>query len=323
MRIAGALLARGGLLALLATAPLFLSDFRTILLTEILIFGLFAASLDLLVGYTGMPSLGHQAFLGIGAYGAALFAIHVTPDAIWQLGVATAAAAAAAAALGVVAARTRGVYFLMLTLAIGQLFYQLTFDWDSVTGGSNGLYGMPLPTLPGGGLIADNDQKYWYVLACFAVGYGVLWLVVRSPFGRALTGIRENEARMSSLGYNVALFRLAVFAIAGGMAGYAGALTEQQQQYVSPSVASFDVLVLVTIAIIVGGRGTLLGPVLGTAFVYIVRDQLSDVLSQHWPLLLGAVFVLAVYFLPSGLVGAGRWLRSQIRRRRPVAEALP
>jgi branched-chain amino acid transport system permease protein len=323
MRFAGALAVRGALLALLATAPLILSDFRTFLLTEILIFGLFAASLDLLVGYAGMPSLGHQAFLGVGAYGAALLAIHVTPNAIWQLGVATGAAAAAAAALGIVAARTRGVYFLMLTLAIGQLFYQLTFDWDSVTGGSNGLYGIPFPTLPGGGLIVGNDDTYWYVLAAFALGYGVLWLVVRSPFGRALTGIRENEARMSSLGYNVALYRLAAFAIAGGVAGYAGALTAQQQKYVSPSVASFEVLVLVTIAIIVGGKGTLLGPVLGTAFVYLVRDELSDLLSQHWPLLLGAAFVLAVYFLPDGLVGAGRWLRLRIRRRRPVAEAVP
>jgi branched-chain amino acid transport system permease protein len=312
-------------LALLATAPLVLGDFRTFLLTEILVFALFAASLDVLIGYAGLPSLGHPAFLGIGAYATALVAIHVTPNLFAQLAVATGAAALVAAAVGLVAVRSRGIYFLMLTLALGQLFYQLSFDWDSVTGGSNGLYGIPLPVFGSGSsdLLNDTDNVYWYVLACVVVGYVVLRVVVASPFGRALTGIRENEVRMSSLGYDVLLYKLAAFAIAGAVAGFAGALTVHQQKYVSPSVASFDVLVLVTIAVVVGGKGTLVGPMLGAAFVYVVRDELSDVLSQHWPLLLGGVFVLAVYFLPQGLVGGGRTLASRLRvrlRRQPAAE---
>jgi branched-chain amino acid transport system permease protein len=322
MTLAGGVSVRLAAIALLAAAPLVLGDFRTFLLTEILIFGLFAASLDLLIGYAGLPSLGHPAFLGIGAFGAALLAIHVTPNLFAQLVVATGAAAVVAAAIGLVAVRSRGIYFLMLTLALGQLFYQLTFDWDSVTGGSNGLYGIPLPVFAGGqnDVLNNNDNVYWYVLACVVVGYVVLRVVVASPFGRALTGIRENESRMSSLGYNVLLYKLAAFAIAGAVAGFAGALTVHQQKYVSPSVASFEVLVLVVIAVIVGGKGSLLGPVLGAAFVYVVRDELADVVSQHWPMLLGAVFVLVVYFLPQGLVGGGRRLRGLLRRR-PAAEA--
>jgi branched-chain amino acid transport system permease protein len=316
---AAGLAARAAALALLAAAPLLLGDYRTFLLTEIVIFGLFAASLDLLIGYAGLPSLGHPAFLGIGAYAAALLALHVTPNAFAQLAVATGSAAIIAAAIGMVAIRSRGIYFLMLTLALGQLFYQLALDWDSVSGGSNGLYAIPPPSLVSGGL-SGNDDVYWYVLACFFVGYAFLRVVVASPFGRALTGIRENEARMSSLGYNVPLYKLGAFSIAGAVAGFAGALTTQQQKYVSPDVASFEVLVLVVIAVIVGGKGTLLGPVLGAAFVYVVRDELSDQLAQHWPILLGAVFVVIVYALPEGLLGGGRWLRDRLRRS-PAPEA--
>lgn len=309
-----AMLARAAVLALLGTAPLYLGDFRTFLLAEILAFGLFAASLDLLLGYAGLPSLGHHAFLGIGAYAAALAALHLTPNALAQTALAAGVATAAAVAVGLVAVRTRGIYFLMLTLALGQLFYQLAFDWNSLTGGSNGLYGMPRPSLGGEAALSDTDATYWYSLAGFLAGYGLLRLLTGSPWGRALAGLRENEPRMRSLGYNVLAYKLAAFAVAGGVAGCAGAIMAQQQRFVSPSIAGFDVLVLVTIAVILGGKGSLLGPVLGAAVVFLLRDQLADHLAQHWPMLLGAVFVLAVYFLPHGIIGAGRSLQAGIRR---------
>jgi branched-chain amino acid transport system permease protein len=231
-----------------------------------------------------------------------------------QIGVAVAAGAGVAVVTGVFAVRSRGIYFLMLTLAFGQLLWVLALNWTSVTNGSNGLFGVPAPTLWSGSTwLASNDHFYWYTLAVFAVGYGVLRLVVGSPFGRALGAIRENEARMSSLGYAVPLYKLAAFTIAGAVAGYAGALALQQPRYFSPDGMSFEVSALAVVALIVGGQRTLLGPVLGAAFVYLIRDQLASVLASHWQLVLGAVFVLVVYLLPGGLVAGGRWALARVR----------
>jgi branched-chain amino acid transport system permease protein len=306
---------RAVVLALLATAPLWLSSFRTLLLTEILILGLFAASLDLLIGYSGLLSLGHAGYLGVGSFGAALIAKHVTANAFVQIGVATGAAAIVAAATGIVAVRSRGAYFLMLTLAFGQLLFLLAFNWNSVTGGSNGISGFARPALGAGhsGSLLTIDNVYWYVLCAFLVGYVLLKLIVGSPFGRALAGIRENEARMSSLGYNVPLYKLAVFSLAGGLAGYAGALAVQQQRVALPDPMSFDQWSsLAVIVLIIGGQRSLLGPVIGAGVYYVVNDQLSSLLSSHWPMLLGAVFMLVVYLLPGGLVGIGRTVRSRL-----------
>jgi branched-chain amino acid transport system permease protein len=301
---------RVGAVALLALAPLVLDHYRTFLLTEILIFGLFAASLDLLLGYSGLPSLGHAAFYGVGGYAAGLLAQHYTSNAFAQLGVAAAAAAGVAVVAGVFAVRSRGVYFLMLTLAFGQLLWVLALNWTSLTGGSNGLYGLPVPTLAGKSTwLASGDHFYWYVLGAFLVGYAALRTVVGSPFGRTLAGIRGNEERMSSLGYNVPLYKLAVFMFAGAVAGFAGALTCQQARYFSPDQMSFSVSAVAVVVIVIGGQRTLVGAVLGTAFYYIVSDQLSGVLSSHWQLALGVVFVLVVYLLPGGLVAGGRRLR--------------
>jgi branched-chain amino acid transport system permease protein len=298
---------------LLATAPFLLDNYRTFLLTEILVFGLFAASLDLLVGYSGLASLGHGGYFGVGAYAAGLLALHATSNAFAQIAVATGIAAGVALVTGVFAVRSRGVYFLMLTLAFGQLLWVLALNWSSLTGGSNGIYGLPIPTLAGASnWLVSRDHFYWYTLAAFVSGYAVLRAVAGSPFGRALAAIRENETRMRSLGYNVALYKLAVFTVAGGMAGYAGALACQQPRYFSPDGMSFEVSAVAVVAIIIGGRRSLLGAVLGAAVYYVLRDQLADVLASHWEIVLGAIFVVVVYLLPGGLVGGGRWLRRRI-----------
>lgn len=305
--------ARLGVVALLVLAPALLDGYRTFLLTEILIFGLFAASLDLLLGYAGLPSLGQGGYFGVGAYAAGLLALHTTANAFAQILVATGVAAGFAVVTGFFAVRSRGVYFLMLTLAFGQLLWVLSLNWTSLTGGSNGIFGIPFPTLAGRShWLANADHFYWYTLAVFLVGYLVLRLVVRSPFGRALAGIRENEARMSSLGYNVPLYKLAAFTIAGSISGYAGALACQQPRYFSPEGMSFEVSAVAIVVIVIGGERSLIGAVLGSAFYFIVRDQLSDVLSSHWQLALGVVFVLVVYFLPGGLVGGARRLRARL-----------
>jgi branched-chain amino acid transport system permease protein len=327
-------LARAATLALLAAAPLFLDDFRVSLLTSILSFGLFAASLDLLIGYTGLPSLGHAAFFGIGGFATALLALHVTPNVFAQLGIAVAAAVIGAAVVAAFAVRSRGVYFLMLTLAVGELLSELAANWRSVTHGTDGLSGLPNGSFyPGDGKPLDVNlhpsRFYYYVLVAFLVGYVFLRLLVRSPFGRALVGVRENEARMRSLGYNVTLYKIGAFMLAGAVAGFAGALTVQQQKFVDYTIFSFtNFSSLAVIALILGGRGTLLGPVLGGAFVYVVRNELGSTFSQHWPILLGAVFVVVVFVLPSGLMGGGRATRRRLaklgaRRSLPATEVAP
>lgn len=320
-------LARAVVLALLATAPLWLSSFNVLLLTEMLTLGLFAASLDLLIGYSGLLSLGHGGYLGVGIFATGLLAEHVTANLFAQLGVAVGAAALVACATGLLAARSRGAYFLMLTLAVGQLLFLLAFYWTSVTGGSNGISGLPAPRLGiHGGVIAGNRNVYYYVLVVFVVGYALLRLIVGSPFGRALAGIRENEPRMSSLGYNTMLYKLAAFTIAGGIAGLAGALLTQRLHSAQPDLMSFDQWSsLGVIVLIIGGQRSLLGPVIGAGVYYVINDQLSSLLSSHWPMLLGVVFMLVVYLLPGGLVGVGRaarmWTLERLRSGPPPAPA--
>ncbi|MCP9485732.1 MAG: branched-chain amino acid ABC transporter permease [Gaiellaceae bacterium MAG52_C11] len=310
---------------LLVVAPLLLGDFRLFLLTEILIFGLFAASLDLLVGYTGLLSLGHAAYLGVGSYATALIAIHLTDNVFAGLAAGVASSCIVAAATGWLAVRTRGVYFLMLTLAFAQLLFTLAITWDSLTHGANGLP-TPKPTLgPGdsGGALDGGTAFYYYALVAFLFGLGLLRAVVASPFGRALVGIRENESRMRSLGYATSRYKLAAFCLAGAVAGFAGSLTVQQSSFMSPSGVSFEVSALALIAVIIGGRATLVGAVLGSAFVFVIRDELSSAFNEHWRLVLGLVFIGVVYLLPRGISGLSARVGGLLTRRTERAAGEP
>lgn len=304
-------LVRLAALAALAAAPYVLSSFQISLLTEILIFGLLAASLDLLIGYTGMPSLGHATYFGVGAYGAALVAEHLTGNPLAALGLAVGAAAVVALVTGWLAVRTRGVYFLMLTLAFAQLLFSLAITWEPVTGGFDGLSVLPAEFA---GLELDDVVLYWYVVVVAALGYAALRLLITSPFGHALVGVHENEARMRSLGYSALGYRLASFTVAGAFGGLAGALFLQFNRFVSPTTVAFEISALVLIMVIVGGVGTLYGPVLGAGLVLLLREELAA-RFEHWELFLGAVFVVFVYAMRGGLGGL---LRRAAQRVTPV-----
>lgn len=310
---------RALVIAILMAAPL-LGEFRLALLTSMLIFGLLAASLDLLIGFTGLPSLGHAAFFGIGAYTGAIVSRDVSANALLVVGAATVLGAVVAVVVGWLGVRSRGIYLLMLTLAVAELIRNLAESWTPVTGGANGIIGIPAPSLLSESMLVTGlVNTYYYVLAAFAVGYLFLRMVVRSPFGRALVGIRENPERMESLGYAVNLYKLGSFMIAGGIAAYAGALFVQNDRFVSPEVVSFTISVLVIIMILIGGTGTLYGPVIGSIVVLYLRDELST-RFERWELLLGFIFVLFVYFLPQGVGGLFRRAALLLsRRRRPVA----
>jgi branched-chain amino acid transport system permease protein len=265
-----------------------------------LVFALLAASLDLLVGITGLPSLGHGAYFGAGAYAAGWVAIHVTRSAPVTLGAAVAVSALIALVAGSVAVRARHVFFLMLTLAIGEIVEQLAQSWRGVTGGSDGLYGIPTMQVAGIAL-ADPASRAWYVLGVFVAGIAVLRSIVGSPFGAALRGIRDNEARMRALGYRTYLYKLAAFVIAGAIAGVAGGLFAGQQRLVTPADLGFATSGAVLIAVIIGGEATAWGPCLGAAIVVTLRDVLGPSLGGHSSLVLGAVLVAVVFLLPGGL----------------------
>lgn len=301
-------------LALLAV-PFFAPAELANALTRILALALLAVSLDLLVGVAGLPSLGHAAPFGVGAYAAGVTAKELTPFAPVPLLAATLAGALLAAATGWLVVRARGTYLLMLTLAVAELVHVLAGRLD-VIGSTNGLIGIPaLRLTPGGDPVRLAGIRYWYVLVVALVCFALLVRISRSAFGRSLRGIRDNEQRMASLGYSTFRLKFTVFVLAGAFAGAAGSLYVVQARFVSPTDLGFEVSALALLAVVIGGRGSLWGAVLGTALVFYLRDEIGPQLGGRGGLLLGLVFIAAVYLLPRGFAG----VRLPHRRRERAA----
>ncbi len=308
---------RGGTYAVifvvLLAFPFITTGYPLTVLTEILVFGLFAMSLDLILGYTGLPSFGHAAFFGLGAYGTAILSAKL---GISNLGISLlvvlALTAVAAAILGWLAIRTAGVYFLMLTLAFAQMIFAAAQKWTPLTGGSNGLPGVARPTLFVPGLVAADPRAFYLlVLALFASSFFLLQRLVSSPFGRSLIGIRENEVRMRAMGYNVKAYKLTAFVIGGAFGGVAGLMYAYFNNFVSPSDVYWTASGTVLLMVLIGGAGTLVGPVLGAAFFLLLQNALSS-MTERWPIILGAVFVIFIMFVRNGLVGV--WMQLRGRR---------
>lgn len=303
----------------LAAFPLVVRDtYLQNVLTEVLIAAIFALSLDLLLGYTGLPSLGHAAFYGGGAYAAGLTAIHLSNHLLVSLPAGALFAALLAVPIGLLAVRSLGVYFLMLTLAFAQMVHAVAFKWTAVTGGSNGLAGIPRPTLGLGGLdLAGPVPFYYLTFVVFAATFLLLRRLVRSPLGRAWVGVRENETRMRAIGYDVQRYKLAAFVLAGLLAGLAGSLAAAFNGFVSPNDVYWTTSGLVMIMVIIGGAGTLVGPVVGAAVVLVLQSVISSA-TERWPLIMGAIFIVVVLAARRGLVGlagdAPRVVSSALRK---------
>ncbi|MGW0808272.1 branched-chain amino acid ABC transporter permease [Nonomuraea sp. NPDC002799] len=297
-------------LVLLAAAPLVLGVYPVSTMTRILAFAVLVLSVDLLTGVTGLPTLGQAAYFGAGAYTAALVGIHLTSDALVQALAGLAAGLVTAALTGWVAVRARGIVFLMLTLAIGESVHQVAGTWPAV-GASNGLAGMPPISLFGGPPLTAAGFVYWWVLAVAISVYAAVALVVRSPYGRTLRGIRDNEPRLRALGYRPALARYGVFCLAGAVAGVGGSLWAAHARFVSPGDLGFEVAALALLSVVIGGAGSLWGPCLGAALVLLVRDNLSASIGGHGPLVLGLAFVAVVFLLPRGIAGIRRRHRKE------------
>jgi branched-chain amino acid transport system permease protein len=307
-------------LALLAFPLLSPGTYAISLVTQIMVFSIFTMSLDLLLGYVGLPSFGHAAFLGLGAYAAAILSAKL---GISNLGVAFLLAAACssvgAVILGVLALRTSGVYFLMLTLAFAQIVSAAAQNWTPITGGTNGLPGVKSPDLViPSWRIADGVPFYLLTLAVTSACFVLLFRIVHSPFGRALVGIHQNEVRMRALGYNVALYRLAAFWIAGMFASIAGVMYAQFNHFISPTDVGFTLSGSAVLMVLVGGSGTLIGPVLGTTAYVLIQNSLSSY-TDRWQMFLGILFVVFVMFVRGGVIGLWGQFRDWSRHKRGAA----
>jgi branched-chain amino acid transport system permease protein len=303
--------------ALLALMPQVLGSYGIDFVTKIMVYAIFALSLELLVGGTGLVCFGQAAFFGIGAYAAVWWSPHYDAASVgWLLPAAVVAAAAYALAVGALSLRTKGVYFIMVTLAFAQMAYYVVHD-TPLGGGTDGIYLMVKPVWGTLLDLGDAQTHYGFTLACLIGVFGGLGLLNRSRFGRALAGIRVNEQRMRATGFSTYPYKLAAFTVSGGIAGLAGFLFAVKDGYVNPEMLSWHLSGAVLIMIILGGIGHLRGALIG-AFAFALLQELFKseamfgALAKHWHLGLGLSIIASVMFLPKGLVGIPELLMGRL-----------
>jgi branched-chain amino acid transport system permease protein len=296
--------------AVLAIGVPFTTSFVILLVTRALAFSILVMSLDILLGFTGLASLGQAAYFGVGAYMTAILAtkyqIGLGFDFWLVVLLGLMIGAALAAVFGLLAIRASGVYFLMITLALGQCVWGLAYRWNSLTGGDNGIN---IQVRPKFGIDLSNEVTFFYVvIALFAASLLAMYVLVRSPFGRSLAGIRERELRMKILGYNTWLHKYIAFVIAGAFGGLSGVLWAHTAGIVSPDNVVLTTSVDALLMAVLGGAGTLVGGAIGAFIVIAIREYLST-LVPWWQYVLGGMYVLTIFYLPSGLMGIPARLR--------------
>ncbi len=277
----------------------------TELASRVVVLGLAAMSLNFLLGYTGVLSFGHAAYFGLGSYGAAMTMRYLTPSSGLALLAGVALGTVAAAVIGALIVKLRGVYFAMVTIAFGQVFYFLAFRWNSVTGGDDGLTGWHREALRLGPLVADiTDDRvfYWFALAVFAVAVAIMGGLLRSPFGRTLVAIRENERRARFLGLPVEQHVWLSFVVSGAFASLAGALFALLNNFTDPRALRWDLSGNFVIMAVLGGMRSFWGPLLGAGIFVVLQDFVST-RTENWMSVVGVVFVLVVLFFPRGVLG--------------------
>ena len=292
-------------MSLAASLPLLAGEFWVTLLTQIMIFGLLALSADLLLGHAGLFSLCHAAFFAVAAYTTAILQV--------RYGATTALAAPAGILAGTLlsfvfacAVRTRGVYFILITLAFGYIIWGVAYRWASFTGGDNGVTNVPFPAI--GGLRVAGATQYYYVVLVAVVLCGLAYrMLVTSPFGLTLRGIKSSKSRMRSLGYDVGRHLYVAFVLSGVIASIAGVLYVYYNRFINPVAASFPVSVEAVLMAIVGGSGTILGPFLGSGIILVLRNWVSG-FFHYYTAVLGIVFIVTVLWAPQGIMGlVARW----------------
>jgi branched-chain amino acid transport system permease protein len=293
----------GVLILAMVLMPAFLKQYHLNMLTEIIIFALFAVSYNLLLGYAGLLSFGHAMFFGLGAFATALAVIHIPGISLWNvilIGLAT--TLIAGFVIGGLLLRHKGAYFALLTLAFNALFFALATKWRSVTGGDDGL-SMTRPNLNLGFTSIDLSgftNFYYLTLVVVGVAIAFCWYFTHTAMGKTVLLMRENEDRMNFLGYNTNISRLILFTFTGVIAGLAGVFFTLHFQFVSKEAISIDTTTAVLLMAFVGGTKTFWGPILGT-FVYVILQNYLSNITDRWPLFMGLIFVLMVLYVPGGL----------------------
>lgn len=289
--------------ALLYCYPFLVDDYTLISSNKIVSLGLLAVSVALLTGIAGMPSLGQVAPFGVGAYLCFNLAEAGWVSAPVQVLAAGVAGAVFNAIIGPVVVRTRGVVFLMVTLAVGELAAVAAGQWTDVTRGTDGTGRIPPSELVPGEPLVDDQLLFWYALTVGVIVVAALVLVMRTRAGRLLHGIRDNEMRMRASGHRVAGYLLVTYIGAGAIAGVGGSLLATTQRYISPHDMDFGVAALILLAVVMGGAYSIYGALAGVVLVVIARDWIGTEIPGQGPVILGVLFILAVYLLPNGLVG--------------------
>ncbi|MBL7212620.1 MAG: branched-chain amino acid ABC transporter permease [Desulfobacteraceae bacterium] len=305
-------------------APLYLGPFWLSLLMQILIFGLLALSVELLLGHIGLFSVCQAAFFAVSAYTVAILQVKYGQPTIVAVPAGLGAAIILSLIYGI-AVRTSGVYFILVTIALGHVFWGISWTWVSFTNGEGGITNVPAPAV--GSLTITSHSSYYYivlaVVALCVVGYRTL---TRSPFGLTLRGIRESESRMRGLGYNIAAHKYTAFVLAGTLSGIAGLLYIYFNRFVSPANAEFFLSIEVALMVLVGGTGTILGPFIGSAIMLGLRNYVSAYIDQ-WMIVMGLIFIITMLWTPDGVLGVirrlgvwGRTSHNQPGHRTPTPE---
>lgn len=278
------------------------SYYFTALLTQVLIFSIFTSSLNLLAGYTGLPSLGHSALFGAGAYTAGLLMKYVSQSMWLGFSAGILVAGILAAIFALISLRATQVYFLFITIALGQLVWAIVFGWRSLTRGDDGMPGIGNPKIWSSLTLSGGTTYYYFSLVLFIIVLFIIYRITTSPFGHVLVGIRENQTRIRHLGYNVWLYKFIAFVVSGLLTGLGGVTWAYYNGFVSPRDVSFELSAEALLIVILGGRGTLLGPFVGTIIVVLIKNIIAAY-TQRWLFVLGLAYILTILYARSGVVG--------------------
>jgi len=280
--------------------PFLFSNYYVGLATQIFIMAIFAMSLDILVGHTGLPSMGHAAYYGVAAYATGFLCLAGVKNFWLVIVLGMGLGGLAAAFFGLLALRAQGPYFMLITLALSQVLWGIAFKWRSLTRGDDGLPGIGRPDLGLGIDLKPDLYFYYFTVAIFLIVVFALFILLNSPFGYTLRGIRESESRMKALGYPVWLYKYASFIFAGIFAGISGVLWVYYSGFVNPSYFAVDLSVKALLMLILGGSGSLFGPLIGAGIIVLLENLVSG-FTERWSLVLGIVYVTVIMLFSEGI----------------------
>lgn len=302
-------------LIILPLLPQFASRYVITLVNLCLIYAVFAMSLDLLAGYMGNASLGHACFFGVAGYSVAIASTRFGWGVASAVPFALLVTLVVALIFGLMVSKLSGVTFVLVNLGLGQIVWGIAYRWYTLTGGDDGIRGIRRPII--GGVALTGESYYYFVLAIFLICTALLFLFVNSPFGQSVRGIKQSMSRMRGLGYNVWLHRYITYVVAGFFAGVAGILSVYFLNYIAPTSLELIVSARAQLMVLLGGSGTLFGPMLGAIIVVFLENVIS-VYTQRWLLIMGVIYVLAVKFLPNGIYGLLRGWLSNLSKKKKI-----